>query len=201
MKILRVKGARRTGNNFLIEALRANLDVKVDTGGGAHKVIRKPKVNHVVHFIITIKNPYSWCLSITNWAKSSWSSDWQKATWKKNWDKWEKLYKGYNRFYKVNLRFCDEYEYKSFVIKYEDFLQNPRKKLDLISESCDINFKTNKLVIPKKVPQSSKFSKSRRKFYLDSDGTFGLNDKMIRKINKCVDWELMSLYGYERINK
>jgi hypothetical protein len=86
----------------------------------------------------------------------------------------------------------------SFIIRYEDFLENTREKLDIISEECDIKFKSDELIIPDKVPQSKKFTDAKKKFYL-SGGTFGLDKEMIEKINICVDWKLMSHYGYERI--
>lgn len=200
MKIIRVKGVRRTGNNFLIETLRANLNVKVDTGGGSHRIIKEPSPRHVVYFITTIKNPYSWCISITNWARSSWGIEWSKATWDKDWPRWEELYKGYNNFYRTIIEFYNKYNELSFIMRYEDFLRNPKDELKFINNECNIEFKSNKFTIPNKVPQSTKFTKDRKKFYLNGDGTFGLNKNMIKKINMCVDWKLMSLYGYERIS-
>ena len=64
---------------------------------------------------------------------------------------------------------------------------------------CDIEFKVDNLDIPGAVKCSFPFSEGRRKFYLEGDGTFGLDSKIIKKINKCVDWELMAHYGYTEI--
>ena len=41
------------------------------------------------------------------------------------------------------------------------------------------------------------FTPDRKKFYL-KNGTFGLSRGMVDKINECVDWEVMSHYGYEK---
>lgn len=198
-KILRVKGSRRTGNNFLIATLRSNLNVKVDTGGGSHTLIKMPPNNdHTVYFIITIKNPYAWCVSITNWAKSSWGPQWSKYSWDKNWNKWEKLYKRYNDFYRVSWKFYENYSEDSLILPYEEFLADTEGKINFISRTCNLKRKSKDIIIPTKVPQSSEFTAKRKKFYLKST-QYGLNGEVIKKINNCIDWELMAKYGYERL--
>ena len=196
-KVIHIRGAQRTGNNFLIAMLKSNLDVRVI--GKSHRPIKSSHVisKHANHFITTIKNPYSWCISITNWARSSWNKDWHTFTWDKNWHEWVKLYEYYNNFYKINFEFHNSYNVPSFIIPYEDFLASTEEKLKLISERCDIKFKTTEIIIPSKIRESKMFTSDCKKFYL-KNGTFGLSREMVDKINECVDWEVMSHYGYEK---
>ena len=203
LDFIRIKGVRRVGSNFLMETLRANLIINVGTGGGAHKLISLPLDDNDEKYssmlsIISIKNPYSWCISITKWATSAWRGEWENATWDRNWYLWEELYKKYNRFYRRALDFHNNYyNAPSMLLPYEDFLADPRKYVYTICNRCDTRFRSNKIVIPNKVPQSAKFSKERKKFFV-KNGDFGLSGKMIYKINRCVDWELMSHFGYVR---
>ena len=204
-----VKGVRRVGNNFLMALLRRNLK-RVKVIGSTHQL---PKWEDPKRFIDSedkaekyvvgiIKNPYSWFLSIDRWAKSSWGTDWQSANWRNNWKMYKELYEEFNDFYNKLWTFSENYSnygeyYKGcLLIRYEELLAHTEENIKEMSNTFNVNTKVEKIIIPDVVPQSTKFTKHRRQFYL-SKGTFGLSKKLIDKINQCVDWDLMSNYGYE----
>jgi hypothetical protein len=77
-------------------------------------------------------------------------------------------------------------------------LRDPKKELLKLGERFGFAVK-KKVSTRQKVSMSPKFSREKKQFYLRKD-TFDLPPKIVRQINKIVDWDLMSFYGYTRID-
>lgn len=184
-----VRGMRRTGNNFLIQILRNNLrDIKIH--GTSHVPFRPNDSDKDI--IVIIKNPYSWFLSIKKWAKTSWHKNNEFLNWKTNWSWYTNLYDEYNEFYRGYLG-----KKNVFCLQYENLLRDPNRTIEEICSNFNVKRQTN-LHIPKEVPQSTKFTKERKKFYL-GNSDFGLAKPLIQKISDVVDWDTVSMYGYVKL--
>ena len=222
-KYIKVFGIQRTCTTFMRELCKRNLnDVIVYTNefGSKHqaprkldgfkgwvvqkamgdekkykdimRIVKDMRKGNYLNSIIVIKNPYSWYQSAKRWYRDKFI--------------FEKLYKRYNRLYTVYRDFhldksgFDNLYGDSCVVRYEDVLKNVDKVMAHVSKSLNIEVAHRPVVLPNQVPQSKRFSKTKKKFYL-GNGRFGLDQSTINTINNILDWDLMEFYGYKRIIK
>lgn len=142
--------------------------------------------NKIYPFVI-IKNPYSWYWSIKKWIGKGMDVNEQ--------------YTLYNNRYQIYKKLCEGELYPNIyhlgtVVRYEDLLNDAQGVLQNISEQTGCGLK-ERFKVPEKVEQSKPFNEARRKFYL-SEGVFKLPKELLAQINKLIDWDLMSYYGYEK---
>lgn len=141
------------------------------------------------YFIIISKNPYSWFLSYNKWA--------DKCNWPKVYHHY--IYE-YNLFYGKWIELSKQTDQIVFV-KYIDLLQNTEKELSRLELEMGLS---RRVFIPffssriSKVPQSNKFSKKQRDFYLNEKYLEVYDEKELQSINNLLDSKLLFDLGYEK---
>lgn len=196
-------GIQRSGTNYLRQLLLDNVEnicVYENSFGWKHgyplsrealnkwakdNKVAQSKLEDDIHPIIIIKNPYSWCQSIKKFRADKFN--------------FENLYKRYNSLYKAYKKLYIEGHdvfAKSYIIKYEDLLRNPKAEMESLARKLGAELKET-FINPDKVNMSKKFTTKERDFYLNSEN-FGLDNKKIEEITNIIDWETIGFYGYER---
>jgi hypothetical protein len=220
---IKIYGCRRTGTNFIFSLIDKNcLTTRCfdNQFGGKHtfpisdlkQQLKKLKNQHSdykdyfeevyysfksgtpLNSIVIIKNPYSWYWSIKRFVDKKINQSFNFVN----------EYNYYNNFYSTlqdfskNPNIYGEHFRKVFVLRYEDLLKYPELNLKLICEEFGVP-KPKKIIIPNKVTMSKEFTASQRSFYLREDH-FDLPKDIILNINRIIDWDLMTFYGYKKVN-
>lgn len=169
---------RRTGTNWLSNLLKINFGVTFKNNGNLEDIKHKHTLKHTTHnditsfdqavisdglkpnYIIQVKHPYSWFISMTKWIK------------KLNKPKCDpyKLAHDYNIFYRSWVKFEKQDNERVTIIKYEDLLQSFSKQLDILKNKYNLKNKSNTYIGGNLVvPQSGRFTQENRKWYLEAD--------------------------------
>jgi len=214
-KHLKVFGVPRTGTTFVSTMVSVNFEFGVHLNHYGNKHERpmslqemkewieerewlKPTylsvLENTIYPLIVIKNPYSWYQSILRFSNNNLLIV-------------KSQYLNYNNKYNIWKKFLDNPHKpfgKGFIVRYEDMLIDPESVFNRISKKINIKMKNKNLIsggkffVPNKVHQSDEFTEERRQFYL-SDGNFDLSEEEINRINKSIDWDIMSFYGYSKL--
>lgn len=153
-------------------------------------------------FLITVKDPFSWYLSITKMAKSlGWESYDPEATFQSHY------IHDFNFFYTKWKSFEKEAPQRVMLLKYEDILREPNIVLAKIESHFALKRKSNlrNLILGKKgkyfsvnrVPNSHNWSKDKKQYYLNSAYLLALNQQEKEGIAEILDKQLMIELGYD----
>lgn len=141
------------------------------------------------YYLVISKDPYSWFLSYSNWAK------------KCNWPAVAHHYiKEYNLFYGKWLEFS-RLTGKIVFVRYIDLLQNTDLELQRLETKMKLQKKLFARLMPRKVDkvsQSSSFTVERRVYYLSEKYIEKYTIKELQVLNLALDPQVISLLGYEK---
>jgi hypothetical protein len=141
------------------------------------------------YYVVISKDPYSWFLSYSNWAK------------KCNWPTVAHHYiKEYNLFYGKWLEFSGQTD-KIVFVRYIDLLQNTDLELERLETKMKLQKKLLMRLMPRKVDkvsQSSSFTGERRVYYLSEKYIERYTTKELRVLNLALDPRVISFLGYEK---
>jgi hypothetical protein len=141
------------------------------------------------YYLIISKDPYSWLMSYTSWAK------------KCNWLQVPYHYiVEYNLFYGKWLEFSRQTERILFV-KYVDLLRDTDKELQRLESIMHLKKKflySLRSNMVNKVPQSREFSFDRRSYYLSEQYMHDFTKEELRKVNDIIDPDVIAGLGYQR---
>ncbi len=144
------------------------------------------------YYLIISKDPYSWFLSYSAWAKRS------------NWPEVPYHYiLEYNLFYGKWLEFSRQTKRILFV-RYIDLLRDP--DVELYRLELEMHLKKKFLYMLRssvvfKVPQSGDFSIDRRCYYLSEEYLQGYTKEGLQEINDLIDPEVLTRLGYQKKEK
>jgi hypothetical protein len=204
--IYRVTGKQRTGTNYIHTMINNNfkdLNFYIYKFGGKHALPPRRRefkntalLNEIKRkkfiCVLTIKNPYLWANSIGAWKPSYKLDKWFPKT----------QILEYNKFYhdyKILLENgCSECLFDDIVlVRYEDMLKDENKELELLSRKFSVKAENN-LRKPDRVAFSKPFTEERRQYFLNQRPHYG--KRLIRKVNKYLNWDVMKFYGYDKID-
>jgi len=140
------------------------------------------------YYLIISKDPYSWLISYTDWARRS------------NWAEVSYHYiLEYNLFYGKWLELSQQTK-KILFVRYIDLLRDPDEELDRLGSIMHLKKKflymLRSNVVPK-VPQSGEFSMDRRNYYLGEQYLQGYTNESLQEINALIDPKVITRLGYE----
>ena len=144
------------------------------------------------YYLIISKDPYSWFLSYSAWAKRS------------NWPEVPYHYiLEYNLFYGKWLEFSRQTKRILFV-RYIDLLRDP--DVELYRLELEMHLKKKFLYMLRssvvfKVPQSGEFSIDRRSYYLGEEYLHEYTKEGLQEINDLIDPEVLTRLGYQKKEK
>ena len=141
------------------------------------------------YYVIISKDPYSWFLSYTEWARRcSWPAvPYHYLT-------------EYNLFYGKWLAFSQQTDRILFV-RYSDLLRDPDQELHRLEEKMHLK---RKFLYPLrssaafKVPQSKEFSMERRSYYLSEQYIKEFTAEQLREANAIIDLDVLDQLGYQK---
>ena len=141
------------------------------------------------YYLIISKDPYSWVLSYTDWARRS------------NWPEVPYHYiLEYNLFYAKWLEFSRQTNRILFV-RYIDLLRDPDEELNRLEKRMHLKKKflyiLRSNVVPK-VPQSGEFSIERRSYYLGEQYLQSYKKEDLQEINDLMNPEVITQLGYQK---
>ena len=214
---IKIYGERNSGNNYLIKLLDSNiinLNPSVwlmHTEGRfswTHGIpIPCDEANELkLNFIILVKNPYSWLLSLyrnphktrrlRNQIRSKPFITFLKAPF----DFSTNPIQLYNQRIRYYLTF-DKFVNKCIIIKFEDLIRIPMNCIDLVATKFNLQRHENFVNFSRRISSGGnmlniEFNKD---FYLQRKWKSKLNSEQILFINRQLDWELVNKLGYKRI--
>lgn len=141
------------------------------------------------YYLIISKDPYSWLLSYTDWARRS------------NWPEVPYHYiLEYNLFYAKWLEFSQQSKRIIFV-RYIDLLRDTDEELTRLESIMHLKKKflyvLRSNAVPK-VPQSGEFSIDRRSYYLGEQYLHSFTKEGLQEINDLIDPEVINRLGYQK---
>jgi len=141
------------------------------------------------YYLIISKDPYSWFLSYTDWARRS------------NWLEVPYHYiLEYNLFYAKWLELSQQTKRILFV-RYIDLLRDPDEELKRLESIMHLKKKflymLRSNMVPK-VPQSGEFSIDRRSYYLSEQYLHNFTKESLQEINDLINPEVLTLLGYQK---
>jgi len=144
------------------------------------------------YYLIISKDPYSWFLSYTDWAR------------KCNWPAVPYQYiVEYNLFYGRWLEFSQQTNRILFV-RYKDMLLDPEEELRRLEKIMHLKkrflYMLRSNVVPK-VPQSGEFSFERRSYYLSEQYLHSYTRENLQEINDLISSEVITQLGYRKKEK
>jgi hypothetical protein len=141
------------------------------------------------YYLVISKDPYSWFISYTNWAK------------KCNWPPVPYHYiMEYNLFYAKWLEFSRQTNRILFV-RYIDLLRDPDAELHRLELTMQLK---RKLLFPLrssvifKVRQSGEFSIDRRSYYLNEQYFQSYTKEGLQEINDLINPDVITQLGYQK---
>jgi hypothetical protein len=144
------------------------------------------------YYLIISKDPYSWYLSYTEWAKRS---------------KWEPVpyhyILEYNLFYAKWLEFSQQTK-KILFVRYIDLLRDPDEELKCLELEMHLQKKFLYMLrsnVVFKVPQSREFSIDKRSYYLSEQYLQSYTKEGLKEINDLIDPEVITRLGYQKKEK
>lgn len=219
MIYFKIYGQMRTGTNYLTTLILKNfLDTKMfmNVGGWKHGFMTIPNhtdlvaqqytrdnlnvqetlklfVNKLVHFIVVIKNPYMWIVSISEYKKKPITPQFVKE----HINIWNDHYSDYMKHIQNGT---------AFLVKYETLLVDPICTMDSIKQKFNLTtkgdyvFEKRKLIACNDTNMGSTTGKicdtSR---YTNLNVSKHLQKNIIELINNTIDTNLMTFYGYDII--
>jgi hypothetical protein len=139
-------------------------------------------------YLVISKDPYSWYLSYTAWAK------------KCNWPPPRHHYiEEYNLFYGKFLELAAQTE-KILFVRYVDLLRDREVTLTGLERRMGLTRKPRHFLISRafsRVPQSTKFSDEQRDNYLKKNYLGMLSRENLNQLNARLDPRVIELLGYE----
>lgn len=162
-------------------------------------------------FIFIIKNPYSWILSLykrpyhskyitaslDEFVNNSWS-----VQSRENYSK--KIFENPMEMWNIKVRSYPELELKvkGMIIKYEELIKNPNRHIRQIGQRfhlSQLNNSIQNISSPTKKNDTNKNFDYYQNYYLNELWLNEIPERVIYQINKAIDWELASVYGYSKI--
>ena len=144
------------------------------------------------YYLIISKDPYSWYLSYTDWARRS---NWQEVPYH--------YILEYNLFYAKWLELSRQTK-KIVFVRYMDLLRDPDEELRRLEFSMRLKkkflYELRSNLVPK-VPQSEEFSIDKRSYYLGEKYLDRYTIEGLQEINGLVDPEVLSRLGYQKRQK
>lgn len=144
------------------------------------------------YYLIISKDPYSWFLSYTEWARKC---DWPTVSFH--------YILEYNLFYGKWLEFSRQTERILFV-KYIDLLRDPDQELKRLELKMHLKKKFFSLLRSStvfKVPQSKEFSIDRRSYYVSKQYLHNYTREGLQELNDLINPEVIRLLGYKKEEK
>ncbi len=141
------------------------------------------------YYLIISKDPYSWFLSYSNWAKKC---NWAAAT--------HHYIEEYNLFYGKWLQFSHQTD-KIIFIKYIELLRNTNLELHRLEGKMNLQKKLLANLFSSevdKVPQSSSFTNERQAYYINELYLKKYSLAALQTLNRHLDSQVISLLGYEK---
>ncbi len=144
------------------------------------------------YYLIISKDPYSWFLSYTSWAKKC---DWPVVPYH--------YILEYNLFYAKWLEFSRQTERILFV-RYLDLLRDPDQELKRLESKMNLKkkflYSLRSNLVPK-VPQSGEFSSDRQSYYLNEQYLQSYTKEGLKEINDLIDPVVIDQLGYQKKEK
>jgi hypothetical protein len=141
------------------------------------------------YYLIISKDPYSWFLSYTDWARRS---NWQEVSYH--------YILEYNLFYARWLEFSRQTK-KIVFVRYIDLLRDPDEELKRLEFIMHLKkkflYQLRSNMVPK-VPQSEEFSIDRRSYYLREQYLQSYTNEGLQEINELINPEVLSQLGYQK---
>jgi hypothetical protein len=143
----------------------------------------------VEHFLVSIKDPFSWYLSFIRHARKNRLTFFRKHV---N----SHFIIDYNLFYQKWYRFALESPDRVWIVRYEDVLDEPSKFVEEAAERFSLPWSPNEFVAPLKVHMSKRFTPGKRRFYQQKRylDELGARDKAV--ISALLDKEVFGSLGY-----
>ena len=152
-------------------------------------------------YLVIVKNPFSWYLSITKMAESlSWPSFKADAEFQ------EHFVRDFNGFYEKWSQFAEESD-KVVLMRYEDLLEDTNHVLSLIQNQFELKRKKdlrhlffgkkNEFFGVKRVPNSKHWGDERKDYYVNQKYYDQLGESVTEKIKATLNPALMSTLEYE----
>ena len=141
------------------------------------------------NILIISKDPYSWLLSYRNWATRC------------GWPEVDYHYiEEYNLFYGKWLKYSKETS-KIIFIRYIDILEDAEKELSRLQSEIGLKrrifYPFMSQTLKRRVPQSRKFSRLRRDYYLQEEYLKDYRSDELHQINRLLDENVISQLGYQ----
>lgn len=224
MRYIHVFGEMRTGSNYVMHSVKANVvDAEVlpntrEKVGWKHALpdMKKYKAWNKAHgpidSIVTIKDPFGWAWSMitgTNRRKCMKNHYFKEspytrgivtqATVLKNCPElYVAMAKRWNQFYKGFVPYLDREDFQ--LIRYEDILRKPKKTIRAFLDNANLKMKPDfkrigKYISPGSVEERKK-AFSRKHFYLERAYMDSLPKGLYEIFCKNIDWEIMNSFGY-----
>ena len=168
--------------NFVPEPQYRN-DLVVRTFAEFEALFAKPPQ----FYVVISKDPYSWYLSYRNWAQLC---------------KWPAVghhyIEEYNLFYGNFLKLAEQTD-KILFVRYVDLLQTDQAELHRLASI--MNLRRRSLLgrmtrMPRRVPQSGRFSDERRDYYLHRDFMREFTAAEVHELNARLDHRVAAALGY-----
>ncbi len=140
--------------------------------------------------IVVSKDPYSWFLSYSNWARKC---EWELPNYHYI-EEYNGFYGKWNEFRKENP--------KIHFVRYIDLLINPKMEMEIIQEKFELELKSIRKMRGLKtqfgkISMSRSFSSDRLKFYTEKQYLKKLDKQSFEAINERLDKSLMQDLGYD----
>ena len=208
-------GLRRTGTNWLEQLLKTNFEICFDNFGSSfghkHSMIisefdnlnllnkninddRNDRNDREYKFIVNVKHPYSWVLSMRKWRRKNNQSLESIST----------LIDRYNRFYSKWVEFSKQFPDRVIIVKYESLLQgygrvmyDIQNKYKLVQSNPPSRNSTNMYrEINRTIPQSGGFTQERKKWYIQKQYNKELPNNDKKEIKDLIDLDLINSLQY-----
>ncbi len=205
-------GLRRSGTNWFAGLIKTNFGIKLENISNDYnsilhkhyvigstqetkdchklqdfdsKVISLTKDKNTVYFV-HIKHPYSWYLSMKKWCKKC-----------KTECNIRKQLERYNNFYSSWIKYHKESsDRKIKFIKYNTLLKSFKVILNDIEKKYKLKKKYPKYENVNSVPQSSRFNKERRQYYLSGNYQKYLSAKERNTIKSIISEDILNFFQY-----
>lgn len=209
-------GLRRTGTNWFEQLFKKNFSIeflnKNNTESSIHKhsmyqtLPQFEKIENFkkyitsnfdcknVHFIVHIKHPYAWYLSMKKWRAKNGSKC----------EPLDVLVERYNRFYTRWISYYKQSSEEITFIKYNELLKSYARTLHEIGQTQNLKhinkppptYPSRYFNVTSNVPQSSRFTENRKQWYLNKQYVHHVTKEEKELINRKVDPTIIKHFQY-----
>lgn len=190
----KIFGERNSGNNYLIKLCEKNLGIEIETNSydWMHGI---PTQKEGYKYIITVRNPESWALSMWEDPHSKEKPhDQFKKFIRKKWEGFQNPVYMWRKKYLYYLMLND-----AIVVRFEDLLKDPEKEIKEIAEFLGVEMKSFEDIENEVRSGGTILEKKydRREYYLTEQWRHRLAFSDSLFIKKTVGNTLLNMFDYE----